>query len=188
MMDNIKDLKDEELVQLICNEDQEQYRELIRRYQDRLLKYAYYLINNREDAHDAVQEAFIKAFINLRGFDTKKKFSSWIYRIVHNESINIIKKKKYIVPKDYQELERMEDTDVDIEKQAEKEEMTSMLTQYLDQLPVNYKECLILYYLEEKSYEEISEILQKPIGTISTNISRGKKLIKEILINKGIKP
>ena len=87
-------LSDEELVMVIREQDQEQYAEIVNRYQDRLLRYALRLTNDRELAQDAVQKAFIKAFVNLHSFDTERKFSSWIYRIVHNESMNVLRKDK----------------------------------------------------------------------------------------------
>ena len=85
---------DEELVEIVRSEDKELYSELVYRYEDKLVRYANYLIGDEHKAADAVQEAFIKAFINIKSFDLKKKFSSWIYRIVHNESINLVKKDK----------------------------------------------------------------------------------------------
>ena len=72
----------------VRTKDQELYGEVVRRYQDKLLRYADYLMQNESRAADVTQNAFIKAFINLNSFDTGKKFSSWIYRITHNEAIN----------------------------------------------------------------------------------------------------
>jgi len=91
-MTTYENLSDEGLVGLVRSKDQELYAVLMRRYQAKLLRYANYLVRNNQRAEDVVQEAFIKAFVNLQGFNTKKKFSSWIYRIVHNEAINQLKK------------------------------------------------------------------------------------------------
>ena len=106
-MVKIKNLSDEALVELVCSQNQELYAEIVRRYQDKLMRYAHYLTQNEDQAADVVQEAFIKAFINLKGFNTKKKFSSWIYRIVHNQAINYLKKyQKEISLEDNQWLEQ----------------------------------------------------------------------------------
>jgi len=85
---------DEEIVELVSKGNKELYAEIIQRYQTKLMRYAQYLIDDYAKASDAVQESFIKAYINLNGFNTKKKFSSWIYRIVHNEAMNLVNKHK----------------------------------------------------------------------------------------------
>ena len=97
-MDIYEKLSDEEIVEHIRKSDRELYSIIIKRYQEKLLRYANNLIKNEDKSRDAVQESFIKAFINLESFNTKKKFSSWIYRIVHNETLNIIKKYKLETP------------------------------------------------------------------------------------------
>src|SRR4030065_1487483 len=93
-MKDITKLTDEKIVELVCKKDKELYSQIIKRYQDKLIRYANYLVGEDNYAADIVQESFIKAYINLNGFNTKKKFSSWIYRIVHNEVINLIDKNK----------------------------------------------------------------------------------------------
>ena len=75
----IKELTDEELVAWIRDHDKEMYQELMRRYQDRALRYAWSIIKDRDRANDIVQEAFIRAFINLKSFNLKKKFSNWFF-------------------------------------------------------------------------------------------------------------
>ena len=88
----ILSLTDEEIVEKVQSEDQEFYNYLMERYQSRLLRYANNLVKDEHRAKDIVQEAFTRAFINLNGFNPRKKFSSWIYRIVHTEALNILKK------------------------------------------------------------------------------------------------
>ena len=99
-MENIETKTDEEIVEIVKNENKESYAHIIKRYQDKLIRYAEYLIGDPDKASDAVQDSFIKAYINLNGFDVKKKFSSWIYRIVHNEAINLIDKNKKTIKLD----------------------------------------------------------------------------------------
>ena len=75
-MTDIKKLTDEELVTFVIEKDKEVYGELVKRYQDKLVRYADYLLQDKHTAEDAVQDSFIKAFVNLKGFDVKKKFSN----------------------------------------------------------------------------------------------------------------
>lgn len=176
-MINYQKLADEELVSLVREQDQELYRHLIDRYQAKLLSYAVYLTGDDDQAADVVQEAFIKAFVNLRSFNTKKKFSSWLYRITHNEAMNILNRHK-------QELPILKDvdfaSDIDLEDDFIKKELESRAKQCLGQMPLIYKEVLTLYYLEEQSYEEISDILRVAIGTVGTRLNRAKIIMKKI--------
>ena len=168
---------DEMVVKNVCSSDQELYSVLVARYQEKLLRYVTYLIHDEQKAKDVVQEAFIKAFINLKGFDTSKKFSSWIYRIAHNEAMNVVKKyqKEVRLPEDF-EIESEDDTEAEFAQQ----EMGEQVRAYLSELPVIYAESLMLRYLEDKSYDEISYILRIPVGTVGTRINRAKKIMKQI--------
>lgn len=170
-------LSDEEIVEKIRSVDQDFFAEIIERYQNKLLRYSNSLVNNEDYASHIVQDAFIKAFVNLNGFDSKKKFSSWIYRIVHNETMNMIKKNK-------KEVLILDDfdfsSDEDILKDFEQKELTANVEKCLKNMPLLYSEPLSLFYLDEKSYEDISDILRIPIGTVATRISRAKNLMKKI--------
>jgi len=170
-------ITDEELVAAIRSKDKELYVHIVERYQDKLMRYVRYLINDEDKAADVVQETFIKAFINLNGFDTKKKFSSWLYRIAHNEAMNTVKKYHKEVPIDPDFDAPATD---DIEGEFDKKEIVQKAHNCLNQMPIMYSEPLALYYLDEKSYEEISDILRIPIGTVGTRINRAKIIMKKI--------
>ena len=180
-MKDISKLSDEKIIELVCKKDKELYVHVIKRYQDKLIRYANYLTGDEHNAADIVQESFIKAYVNLKGFDTKKKFSSWIYRIVHNEAMNLVGKQKKQVSL-YEEKDF--DSGIDIEDDFIKKELKNHTHNCLDRMQVIYKEPLSLYYLEEKSYEEISDILRIPIGTVGTRINRAKVLMKKICQTK----
>lgn len=174
-------MTDEEIVEKTRSVDQEFYAYLMERYQAKLLRYANALVKDEHRAKDIVQEAFIKAFINLNSFNSKKKFSSWIYRISHNEALNVLKK--------YQkELPMLPDFDFespeDLENDFSQKEIARAIEKCLSRLPVAYSEPLALFYIEEKSYEEIGDILRLPQGTVATRISRAKLLMKKICQKK----
>jgi len=176
-MDDYKNKTDEEIVDLVRKGNKELYTHIIVRFQARLTRYAGYLLGDPDKTDDVVQESFIKAFINLNGFDTRKKFSSWIYRIVHNEAMNLIdKNKKFIRIESDMDFDSKED----IEDAYMKEELIKYARQCLDQMELMYREPLSLYYLEERSYDEISDILRLPPGTVATRIKRAKILMKKI--------
>jgi RNA polymerase sigma-70 factor, ECF subfamily len=176
-MNDREKLSDEEIVKKIRAGGRELYAIIIERYQNRLLRYVMYLLNDEYKAADAVQEALIKAFVNLNSFNASMKFSSWIYRITHNEAMNAVAKYKREIP-------MPEDTDFESEENIEdaisREEIKEMTHKCLAQMPVLYSEPLMLFFLEERSYEEISDILRIPIGTVGTRINRAKALMKKI--------
>lgn len=183
----INKLSDEELVVVVREKDQELYGELVRRYQEKLLRYAKRLTNNSPDSDDIVQNSFIKAYKNLYEFDPRRKFSSWIFRITHNEAINFIKKhKREILAGDRDYLFEVAHHHKTISEKMDDKITQGKMQDNIDLLPIKYKDVLLLFYIEEKNYEEISDILRLPMGTIATRLNRGKKLLKEICITSGI--
>lgn len=176
-MNENEKLSDEEIVEKVRSIDRDLYAVIIERYQHKLLRYVTHLIKDEHMATDVVQEAFIKAYINLNGFDVKKKFSSWIYRIAHNEALNIVKK----YPKEVPLLDNIDfASDEDIEKEFEQKETALRVERCLKEIPLLYSAPLTLYYIEEKSYTEISDILRIPMGTVATRVSRARALMKHI--------
>ncbi len=180
-MSNLSKSTDEEIVKIARTKDKEVYAFLIKRYQKKLIRYANYLINDENVAADAVQEGFIRAYISLNSFDLKKKFSSWIYRIVHNQAMTIISRYKQHQPMNNAfEIE----SEINLEDDLIKKELIQHVQNCLKQMPVLYREPLSLYYLEEKTYEEISDILRIPTGTVGTRINRAKILVRKICQKK----
>ncbi len=185
----MKNLTDEELVEKVRKEDSELYAEIVKRYQQKLYRYLRYLTNRPSEAEDLLQDVFIKTYRNLSSFNTKKKFSPWIYRIAHNEGINFAKKvskKKEISLEDLGEIDFSSGRENnDLENVLVKEEIRKKVKECLDELTIKYREVLTLYYFEEKSYREISDILKIPIKTVGTLIFRGKRIVKAICEKKG---
>ncbi len=179
-MSKYQDLTDEELVEIIRTKDKEAYQELVVRYQKKLIRYASYLLNDNQQAEDPVQNAFLKAYINLNSFNTKHKFSSWIYRIVHNESINYAKKQRQ-----HLSLDEKANQLTELSNKTEEEELKELVKNSLAKLPLEYRAPLALFYLEGLKYEEISDVLRLPVSTVGTKINRAKKQIKTVLSKKG---
>jgi RNA polymerase sigma-70 factor (ECF subfamily) len=129
----------------------------------------------------------VKAYRNIKTFDIERKFSSWIYRIAHNEAINFLKKrnkKKFISWEDIVSNKDKMDTkseerspiDIWIRKEASAE-----IKEALDMLPIKYKEVLVLRYFSEKSYEEIGRMIKSPVNTVGTLINRAKKKLAAVI-------
>ncbi|MDD3662443.1 MAG: RNA polymerase sigma factor [Candidatus Pacebacteria bacterium] len=162
---------------------------LSKRYEEKLLRYIQRISKfSREDTEDVLQEVLIKTYYNLNDFDPSLKFSSWIYRIAHNQTVSEIRKRVvrptvYLEDKDLEGLKDLFDIEKEIDISYEKKKIEKALSL----LSEKYREVLILRFLEEKEYLEIADILKKPVSTIGNLIARGKKLFKveyEKLINE----
>lgn len=175
-------VSDEQLVELIINSNQELYSFVIDRYQIKLKSYISRLTNNSLEVDDLVQQTFVNVFINLKSFDLNQKFSSWIYRIAHNITVNWLRKKKINIFLGQDELLASSlKAEIDIHRELIDKEESVYINKIINSLPDKFKEPIILFYVEEKTYDEISEILRKPKNTIGTLISRAKILLKKQL-------
>jgi len=183
--DFIEKKSDEELVNLTL-EDQEHFTYLVRRYEDKLLRYIIRISGLRkEDAEDLLQDIFIKVYQNLNDFDTNLKFSSWIYRIAHNEVIsNYRKLKARPVGVSYDDdpiLINKLVSSTDFVKEINRKYDAKIIQKVLAKMDEKYREVLILRFLEEKDYNEMSDILQRPIGTVGAMVNRGKEQFRKIM-------
>ena len=174
------ELTDEEIVSIIRSGETDFFGVLVQRYEAKMKRYARKFLFGYEDAEDIVQQVFVKAFINIRSFDTDKKFSSWLYRIAHNEFINAIRKKK-------REPLPFFDSDVifphlaakeSADKEMKEQELRQIIDKCLDKIDPKYREPIVLYYFEELNYKEIANILRIPVSTVGIRILRAKKNLK----------
>lgn len=181
------DKTDEELVALVLR-DKEYYMCLMARYEEKLLRYLRSIGRLvSEDYEDILQNAFLKAYINLNDFDHSFPFKNWIYRIVHNEFIDFIRKRKIknmtlsldTNTEDTRALLDRLSSDVDVERDVDRKVLEEHMSEVLALLPMEYREVIVLKYFEERDYREISDILQKPIGTVATLLNRAKALLKQ---------
>lgn len=187
---NPENLSDEELVKLTLV-DQESFLYLMRRYEDKLGRYIKRISGlASEDIEDLVQEVFIKTYQNLNNFDQNLKFSSWIYRITHNEVISHWRKKKArpeSVVWDTEIFLNNIAADLDIGKDVDRSILKEDMREIFGRMDIKYREVLVLKFIEEKNYQEISDILKKPMGTVATLINRAKKQFKQKLVDSDIK-
>ncbi len=175
-------LSDAELVKLTLS-NQSNFVFLVDRYKGKLTSYVKRLTNaNNEDAEDILQEVFIKVYLNLNAFNKDLKFSSWIYRITHNQVISGHRKIKarpegYAVNLDDQ-LAKSLAADIDIKGTVDNKILRETINIVLDNLDPKYRDVIVLKFLEEKSYQEISDILKKPLGTVASLMNKAKQEFK----------
>jgi RNA polymerase sigma-70 factor (ECF subfamily) len=175
------DLSDEKLAELVQNGDKEKFAILMERYQAKLSRYGKKFLRDEDNIEDVVQDVFIKTYKNIQSFDISQKFSPWIYRIAHNTYINAIKKYSlnplYLF--DFDTLVSHTVIEDPIVMEREQKEMKDIVDKGLSLIEPKYREILVLYFIEDLSYKEISEILHIPIGTVGVRIMRAKEILKE---------
>jgi RNA polymerase sigma-70 factor, ECF subfamily len=183
----VKVAEDNSLIRLVKSGHPEIYDEIVKRYEKKLFSYIYRLVGNREEAEDILQNVFVKAYRNIKTFDVERKFSSWIYRIAHNEAINFLKKKSkkrfvswedIVASKDKMETKSEERSPIDI---WIRKESAIEVNWAMEKLPEKYRKVLKLRYFSEKSYEEIGRIIGSPVNTVGTLINRAKKKLASVI-------
>lgn len=180
---------DAELIEL-SKIDPENFGLLMERYQMPLFHYIRRITQlPKEDIEDLLQEVFIKIYQKLNEYNEILKFSSWAYRITHNHIIDYFRKAN-ARPKtnslEDSELAKLLRSKTNMEKDLDNKDCLEKIKECLEEIPLNYKEILVLRFIEEKSYEEIMDILRKPKGTVATMIARGREAVSLKMKEKGI--
>lgn len=175
---------DEDIACLVQSGKIEVFAVLVERYENKMKSYGRRFLSIKEDVEDIVQRIFIKAYRNIQSFDVKRKFSSWLYRIAHNEFVNELKRKK-------REKLRFFDLDTLLphllasrdnpNEDVDHKEMEKMIYQCLDKLSPKYREPLVLRYFHDLSYEEIADIMGIPVSTVGIRLKRGKSNLKSLI-------
>lgn len=179
-------MSDEEAVALALKE-KAFFGHIVVRYQDKLAAYIRRLgVRNEDDQKDVLQEIFIKVYKNLQGFDMSLPFSSWIYRIAHNEAVswyrkNNVRPEGHLVGESENILAMLAGNEESVEKQFDASINAEEVNRALSRINQRYRDALILRFFEHKEYEEISDILKIPQGTVGTLIHRGKQELKKEL-------
>ncbi|MFD0051797.1 RNA polymerase sigma factor SigW [Actinomycetes bacterium NPDC127524] len=176
-------------IKQVLKGDQNAFSEIVELYKDRVYQLCYRMLGNSHEAEDMAQEAFLRAYINIRSFHIQMKFSTWLYRIATNLCIDRIRKKK---PDYFLDAEIAGTEGLDLysqiaseisnpEEEIESMELQNTIQEEILKLPEKYRSAIVLKYIEELSLKEISEILDLPVGTVKTRIHRGREALRKQL-------
>lgn len=155
------------------------------KYHDQIYNFIYRMIHDREQVEDLTQEAFIKAFQSLRSFNEEFAFSTWLYKIATNNSIDFIRKRKLqmysidkpVESKDSDFVFELPDMTYEADGDVIRDQRAVLLQGAIAQLPEKYRKVIQLRHMEERSYEEIAKILHLPIGTVKAHIFRAREIL-----------
>lgn len=169
--------------------DRQAFEKIVTLFQSRIYHHCLRMIGSAHEAEDLAQEAFVRAYLNIHSFDEHRKFSSWLYRIATNLTIDHIRKRKpdYHLEDKVRHTEgltmysRMASKDPLPEEVVENLELRHYIQKNISELPPIYRSIIILRYIEEFPLKEISEILDIPLGTVKTRIRRGREALRKKL-------
>jgi RNA polymerase sigma-70 factor (ECF subfamily) len=157
------------------------FEKLLNKYKLPVFNLIYRLVKNAADAEDLAQDAFIRAFKNLDKYDPKYPFLTWLFKIAHNLTIDFLRTKKNIIISidDTDNPIQIADCSPSVERLAEINLNRDMLYRTLESIDPLYREVLLLRHKENLDYEEISEILNVPLGTVKVRLFRGRQVLKQ---------
>jgi len=185
---------DEELMSKFQSGNQDAYIELVNRYKDRLINFVFPYVNDFERCEDIVQDTMLKVYTKKHYYKEIAKFSTWIYTIAKNLANSEYRKIKRRKTKSFSHISKesevpyLKSPDQDISLQYENEFNSEKINMAIENLPEHFKSVIILRDIQETSYDEISLIMELPIGTVKSRINRARLQLRAELnniINKG---
>jgi len=178
------------LIERCRQHDLEAFDELVRLYERRIFNFALRLSGNHHDAEDITVETFIRVFNAIANFRGDATFSTWLFRIAHNVFLDMRKKERAHPHTSLQDVLELDESEVTRqvedpaplpERMAEDAELSQILRRAIDELPDYQKTMVLLYHTQNKSYEEIAEIMHLPIGTVKSRLNRARIALKSKL-------
>ena len=167
-----------ELIARSCTGDLDAFEELVRAHQTHIYNLTYRVTGNHEDASDAAQDAFVRAFQALSRFRQEAAFSTWLYRIATNAALDLVRRRPAVPPV---ELPVDHPAPNDPEAEVHRREVSRRVHAAVGQLPVEYRAVVVLRDLQGLAYDEIAKTLDIPVGTVRSRLSRGRDALKALL-------
>jgi len=188
-MENDKRQEDKQLIEMALQGDDKAFEALLNKYRNLVFSIMVKMVRNHQEAEDLTQEAFMKAFNSLSSFNDEFAFSTWLMKIASNNCIDFLRKRKLRTYSIHEPIQyKDEKIEIDIpdheptpEKQLLQSERAKMIQSAIDELPERYRYVILLRHKEEKSYEEISEILNLPLGAVKAQIFRAREILNKKL-------
>jgi RNA polymerase sigma-70 factor (ECF subfamily) len=177
-----------ELIRKATRGDREAFGILVERYQRRVIGVALAVVHNPEDALELAQETFVRAFENLRSFESRSSFSTWLYRIAANLAIDLRRRERrhtFVRGEEAEiEIERLPNSAGDSFAEFSRAELNRRLRTALDELTPDHRAVILLREVEGLSYDEISDMLQCPRGTVMSRLHYARSRLRTILKNR----
>jgi RNA polymerase sigma-70 factor (ECF subfamily) len=183
---------DQTIVERVIKGDLDAFSTLVDKYQDRVYSAVLNYVSNPEDAVDITQEAFVKAYSNIRRFNASSAFYTWLYRIAINAAIDFLRKRKNKIVDSLDDDRYTEvgfepvskDASTDPEKVVTRSEQVHVLRSAISELSEKLRAVIVLHDVEGLSQDEVAAILNVPVGTVKSRVSRARAELRSILRNQ----
>jgi len=177
---------DNDIIRQVLEGEERRYALLVDRYKDRAMTLALRILANREEAEEAVQDAFVRAFRSLGRFRGDSEFSTWLYRILHNVAISTLRRRGRLTQVPYDDdagidLEEPPEDDGGLLAGVEQRQMMALVEEALEELPERYRIVVSFFYIQEMKYDEIAAVLDVPMGTVKTLLFRGRESLRRAI-------
>lgn len=184
--------EDDVLVEAAIGGEEKAYSQLVDKYERALYFHILKMVKDRGQVEDLVQEAFVKAFNNLNTYSNNYAFSTWLYRIATNHTIDYLRKKKLQTlsidePVNTREGEmkmQLPDKEAATDRKIIRKQRQEMVRDAIEDLPEKYRKVIEMRHMEEKSYQEIADVLDLPLGTVKAHIFRAREMLYKALKEK----
>jgi RNA polymerase sigma-70 factor (ECF subfamily) len=184
--------EDREFIRQALAGDQDAYASIMKKYRNSIYHLIVRMIGYSHEAEDLTQEAFIKAFNSLATFNDEFAFSTWLFKIATNNSIDFLRKRKLktfsidkpIATLDGEQTYEIPDESYVPDQHLVQDQQAGTIQDAIDKLPEKYRKVIIMRHQEEKSYEEIAEELDLPLGTVKAHIFRAREMLYKQLRGK----
>lgn len=189
---NLSVAADCELVAGAVEGREEGFEELVRRYQRPIAAYVYRMVGDYDAALDLTQEVFIKVYNSLARYRSEFKFSTWIYKIAHNASVDYLRRnstREQAITSEVDGEERempVMSRKLSPEQEYAVEERRAEIERVVRQLPAAYRELIILRHQHDLSYDEIAEVMSLPLGTVKNRLFRAREMMRQQFVDRGI--
>jgi RNA polymerase sigma factor (sigma-70 family) len=176
-------LTDTEIIESVRKGNQSDFEILVDKYKNKAFSLLCNMLKDRMEAEEVLQDAFLKAYNGLNNFKQESKFSTWFYRIVYNTALTRLSAARRKIEKEMLSIdEEIKLSDDTYFQQSEKKELSQLLGELIEKLPPNYASVITMYYLEEMSCEEISEVTNRSVSNVKVLLHRSRNALRDIIV------
>ena len=180
----MRNLSDQEIIDSVRKGNSSDYSIIVNRYKNKAFSMLKGMLKNEFDAEEILQDCFLKAYNSLHNFKGESKFSTWFYRIVYNSALTKLSSKKRKTElemtsvEDHFNLESIYNAD-----EFEKKDISELVRETVSKLPERYSAILTMFYLNEMSIEEISEVMELSVSNVKVMLHRSRNSLRDLILN-----
>ena len=179
----MKNLTDIEIIDSIKKGNSSDYALLIDRYKNKAFSLLVRMLKNEMEAEEILQDCFLKAYKSIDSFRYEAKFSTWFYRIVYNTALTKLSAKKRKIENEMSSIDEQINLSSDLDyRVTEKEDLSNFIQKMIEQLPANYASVITMFYLDDMSCEEISEVMNATVANVKVMLHRSRNVLRDLFI------